>query len=404
VDEHPIRLTVGDDLRRSRLTVFFRLLLALPHLVWLAMWTGAALVISVINWFMTLVRGSSPLALHDFYASYVRYSVHVGAYVFLAANPFPGFTGKAGSYPIDVEIDPPRRQNRWKTGFRAFLGFPALLLAWGFAGGSFGGRGISSFASGGGALASVALLGWFVCLARGRMPRGFRDLDAYGLRYVAQADGYLFLLTDRYPDASPGESPVPGPPPRGPVWLDVRDDLRRSRLTVFFRLLLALPHLLWLLLWGIAAVFAGIVNWFVTLVRGRPALGLHRFLAAYIRYALHVGAFICLVGNPFPGFFGRRGSYPVDVELPGPERQNRWRTGFRVLLAIPGAIVSGGLGGLLATSALLGWFAALVTGRMPVGLRNLGAFALRYSAEYYAFLALLTERYPYSGPWLSAPA
>jgi hypothetical protein len=33
VSEHPIRLVVSDDLRRSRLTVFFRALLALPHMV-----------------------------------------------------------------------------------------------------------------------------------------------------------------------------------------------------------------------------------------------------------------------------------------------------------------------------------------------------------------------------------
>ena len=32
--EHPVRLVLADDLRRSRLTVCFRLLLALPHFVW----------------------------------------------------------------------------------------------------------------------------------------------------------------------------------------------------------------------------------------------------------------------------------------------------------------------------------------------------------------------------------
>ena len=32
-DPHPIRLSVSDDLRRSRLTVVFRLILAVPHLL-----------------------------------------------------------------------------------------------------------------------------------------------------------------------------------------------------------------------------------------------------------------------------------------------------------------------------------------------------------------------------------
>jgi len=33
-EAHPVRLTVEDDYVRSRLTVFFRLLLAIPHLIW----------------------------------------------------------------------------------------------------------------------------------------------------------------------------------------------------------------------------------------------------------------------------------------------------------------------------------------------------------------------------------
>ena len=36
-----MRLTVTDDLRRSRLTVFFRLLLGIPHFIWWTLWTIA---------------------------------------------------------------------------------------------------------------------------------------------------------------------------------------------------------------------------------------------------------------------------------------------------------------------------------------------------------------------------
>ncbi len=47
---------------------------------------------------------------------------------------------------------------------------------------------------------------------------------------------------------------------------------------------------------------------------------------------------------------------------------------------------------------ILGWWAALVTGRMPEGLRNLGAVSLRYTAQVNAYLFLLTDRYPFSSP------
>ena len=33
--------------------------------------------------------------------------MHVGAFLFLIGGPFPGFTGAAGSYPVDLELDPP---------------------------------------------------------------------------------------------------------------------------------------------------------------------------------------------------------------------------------------------------------------------------------------------------------
>lgn len=411
--EHPIRITVTDDLERARLTVFFRLLLAIPHFIGLFFWTIGALFAGVANWFATLFKGQSPQGLHDFLSSYVRYATHVYAYVFLAANPFPSFGGERG-YPIDVEIDPPARQSRWKTALRLFLALPALVLAVVFIGGCGGGggggrnegsgeeagRAFGEFLlSSGGVGWTIAFLAWFACLARARMPQGFRDVLAYVLRYAAQAWAYVFLLTDRYPNSDPREPASLQPVPEQPVRLRVDDDLRRSRLTVFFRFLLTFPHIVWILLWSIASLVVAILNWIVTLVRGRPPRAFHRFLSAFVRYEAHVLAYLFLVANPFPGFVGRAGSYPVEPELPGPERQSRWATGFRLLLAVPAFIVLSAVGTAAFFAAFFGWFAALVRGRMPEGLRNLGAYYIRYTAQVHGYgLYLLTDRYPYSGP------
>ncbi len=40
-----------------------------------------------------------------------------------------------------------------------------------------------------------------------------------------------------------------------PIRIVNHGDLKRSRLTVFFRMLLAFPHYFWLMLFGIAAMF-----------------------------------------------------------------------------------------------------------------------------------------------------
>jgi 2-(1,2-epoxy-1,2-dihydrophenyl)acetyl-CoA isomerase len=185
---HPIRMTVSDDLRRWRLTVAVRFILALPHLLVLAAWTYLAVVVGVVNWFITLARGTSPRGVHDWLARLVRYQAHVYAYLYLVADPYPSFRGWAGSYPVDLVIAAPAPQARWKTFLRIVLVIPAYVLAT-----------VLIYV-----LYIVAFLGALFALATGRYPRGFRDLSAYALRYQAQMFGYLLLLTDRYPTLASG--------------------------------------------------------------------------------------------------------------------------------------------------------------------------------------------------------
>lgn len=409
MSEHPIRLVVSDDLQRERLTVFFRWLLGLPHLAWIGLWGIAALFAAIANWLSTLALGRSPRALHGFLAAYVKYVTQVYAYLNLAAEPYPPFKGQAG-YPVDATIEQARPQNRWGVAFRAILALPGSLLMAALVGApTFGwssGRG-SSLSSSAGLLHLAAFLGWFAIMARGRMPRGLRDAATYGLSYGAQFWAYAFLLTDRYPNSDPLLALIDIPVRSDPIRLELDDELRRSRLTVFFRLLLALPHLIWLQLWGIIALLATIASWLATLLAGRSPASLHRFLSAYLRYQFHVYAFLYLVANPFPGFVGAAGSYPLEVVVDPRARQNRWKVAFRVILAIPALILASAYGTVAASAALLGWFSALATARMPRGLRNAAALALRYHAQTIGYLLLLTDRYPYSGPSLNltpAPA
>src|SRR5207248_6209206 len=173
---------------------------------------------------------------------------------------------------------------------------------------------------------------------------------------------------------------------------------RRSRLLVLFRLPLAIPHIVWALLWTLLAIAVGLLTWLCAIVIGRAPRPFHRFLARYVRYTTHLSAFLFLVGNPFPGFVGRAASYPVDLELPDPTPQKRLVTFFRLVLAFPALMIAGGTFGLLWTLGFLGWFVALILGRYPQGFREAGAYALRYGGQVNAYLYLLTARYPDSGP------
>jgi Domain of unknown function (DUF4389) len=404
----PVGLTVTDDLHRSRLTVLFRLILAIPHILWVVVWSVGTFVAAIGGWVVTLITGELPGGLHRFFCAYIRYVTHVFAYLYLVTDPYPAFNGRPiDGYPVDVTLPDPVPQRRVLVLVRIAVAIPALLLSAALTGGggsfAFSRRPNGSRGAGGnvtGMAALAAVLGWFACIVHGKMPRGLRDTGAYGLGYRAQALAYVLLVTERYPNSDP-HLLLSGlePPPLHPVRLEGDAlDLRRSRVTVFFRLPLLIPHLVWLGLWGVLAGLTLILQWFVTLFAGRPAAAFHRFLSAYVRYAFHVYAFGSLAANPFPGFTGRAGAYPLDLVLPEPGRQNRWKTLFRGILVVPAFLLTAGLWGVLIVAAFLTWFTALFTARAPEGLRNVAAWALRYSGQTNAYLNLLTDVYPHSSP------
>lgn len=181
-NRHPIGLIVTDDLKRNRLTVFFRLLLAIPQAIWLALWGIVVEIAVLIAWFAALILGRVPQGLHDFIASYVRATSHLYAYVLLLADPWPPFGGNV-SYPVDLRIDGPAPQSRLSVFFRLLLAIPALVLTYVF-------RLVNQV---------VAFLGWFYCLALGRMHQGMRDISLWLTRYELQTYAYVLLLTSRYP-------------------------------------------------------------------------------------------------------------------------------------------------------------------------------------------------------------
>ena len=395
-----MQLVVTDDFRRSRLTVFFRPLLALPHVVWLATWSVLTALLAVVAWVAGLATGRIPARLHSFFRAYIRYALHAGAYLGLFANPFPGFTG-SGPYPVDLELPGPERQSRWSIGFRLLLAVPALVLASVLGAGLGVGAGLALS----GVAAVCAVLGWFAALALGRMPSGLSSLGAYGLGYSAQALAYVLMVTDRYPNAHPEQLGPTWSLPDHPVRLNVDSDNRRARLLVLFRPLLILPHVVWYILWTIAWIPVFVVNAFTVLAIARSPRSLHRFLASYTRYSAHVYAFAALVGGPFPGFTGAA-RYPVDIEIAPPARQRRLVSLLRLvylLPVIPAGLVLGALEAAAYLVAVFGWFAALVTGRMPGGLLHLGAAWIRYRSQVTAYISFLTDVYPHASPALRAP-
>jgi hypothetical protein len=190
VADHPIRLAVGDDVRLSRLTVFFRLILAYPLNYWGALWSLAVFFTAIAQWFYTLAAGRPATPLHAFHARFARFNTHLNAYLFLIANPYPHFVGDPGDYPVDLEVDRSEAQRRWTVALRLILAIPAFVLSYVFVV----------------VVLILAIVGWFIALVLGRLPAGLRNLIAYLLRYELQTLAYVLLLADRYPSLSAPEA------------------------------------------------------------------------------------------------------------------------------------------------------------------------------------------------------
>ena len=87
-------------------------------------------------------------------------------------------------------------------------------------------------------------------------------------------------------------------------------------------------------------------------------------------------------------------SYPVTFEADFAEQRNRLTTFFRLLLAIPVAIVLYVFGIVAFVAIVIAWFAIVITGRYPQGLYRFVADFNRFIARVTAYTVLLTDSYP----------
>jgi uncharacterized membrane protein len=181
-----------------------------------------------------------------------------------------------------------------------------------------------------------------------------------------------------------------------PVSFEADYSQQRSRLTAFFRLILAIPLMIWLYVYAILAGIAIMVAWFAIVITARYPRGLYDFVAGYTRYVTVTVAYTALLCDPYPAFWGTpNAAYPVRMQFAGPlAHYSRLKTFFRAIIAIPLIVLRYVMGILIEIGAVAAWFVILVTGKMPRGLHDLMVLCNSYTARSDAYLYLLTETYP----------
>ena len=197
----PVLVAFAGPAPQSRLTVAFRIILAIPQLIVLWLLGVAAGVITIIGWFGALFTGRLPVFAADFLTGYLRWLSRVYAYNYLLTDVYPPFTLDDADYPVRLAVTP-GRLNRLAVLFRFFLLIPCWIV-----------QAVVSY----GALTIFMFVTWLIVLVTGQMPDAIHQGLAAVLRYQVRTLGFATMLTSAYPGglfgdplAQPGYDVQPG--------------------------------------------------------------------------------------------------------------------------------------------------------------------------------------------------
>ena len=181
-----------------------------------------------------------------------------------------------------------------------------------------------------------------------------------------------------------------------PVGYEADFAVERNRLTTFFRYLLAIPHFLVAIVYGIAVLFALIIAWFALLFTARYPEGLYNFAAGVLRWGTRLNSYLNLVTDACPPFdLGEHPEYPVRVTIgPPKERYSRLKVFFRWIIGIPVLLISYALSILAGICSFLAWFVIVFTGKQNDGLQNAITMGMAYAARSSAYFMYMTEGWP----------
>lgn len=211
------------------------------------------------------------------------------------------------AYPVVIDVDPQiAGRNRLTVALRPILAIPHIILVGvpGFAIGVHNetispagtARHSETFGSNGllGVVAFVgAIISWFAIVFTGRHPRGLWNLARLYMRWRANAVAYTAMLRDEYPPF--GEGPYP-------AIYEAQYPEHRDRVTVGFRLILVIPHLIVLVFLDIAWFLTAVVAWVAILFTGEYPQGLYRFGVGMMRWTLRVESYVLLIADEYPPF------------------------------------------------------------------------------------------------------
>lgn len=147
----------------------------------------------------------------------------------------------------------------------------------------------------------VAIVYWLVLLFTGRFDRGLYSMMTLYARYDARTTGYLLGFSETYP---PFDFRLGGADndAYAPIRLDLPEPPETGSRKLALNFLLAVPHYVVLVVYGIAAMVIAVIAWFAVLFTGVWPHGMRRFLVRVTNYYYRVWLYATMVETRYPKF------------------------------------------------------------------------------------------------------
>ncbi len=190
------------------------------------------------------------------------------------------------------------------------------------------------------------------------------------------------------------ETAVAAPAAGMPIQFDVEYPEELSRLLIFVKWLLVIPHLLVLSVLAFVQYVITIFAFFTILFTKKYPEGLFAISVGVMRWTQNANAYMLLMRDEYPPFSWEPGEYPVTLEIEYPDELSRWAPLYKWLLAIPNLIVFIIVSFIAYLLIWIAWFAILFTGKFPRGLFDFVVGTQRWGVRLNAYMYLMRDEYP----------
>ncbi|HEV8297881.1 MAG TPA: DUF4389 domain-containing protein [Acidimicrobiales bacterium] len=189
-----------------------------------------------------------------------------------------------GTEPVQLSFDAPEKVANWRPLVHWLLGIPHYIIA-----------DVLNAVSG-----VIWIISFFAVLFTESIPEGLFNLQVMIHRYQARVTTYALFMRESYPRFEFTMSQQD--PGNDPLGLSIQRPAKVNRWLPLVKWLLAIPHYIVLLVYGIGAIVVVIITFFAVLFTGKYPLGMRDYLVKVGRYGTKVKAYVLFMRDEYPSF------------------------------------------------------------------------------------------------------